>query len=131
MALVFKKKHTGCGGSVSKWEFSVLVSPYRRTSDIDSLLIRLSAELLDRAGWQVGDRCIVQYDRGVWTLTRTTNPREGYKLSRSEKTKSRIANVKLSLSKDEQVELGMKRGDRFEANAIEANGQRIVAAASN
>jgi hypothetical protein len=127
MALLLKKKRAG-SGNVCPFEFSVLVSPYRKGADRDSILIRLSGELLARAGWKIGDRCLIGYDRGVWTLSRTTDDTEGYKVSRGEKTKTRSGNVKVSLSRDEQVELGMKRGDRFEANATEANGDRIVVA---
>lgn len=126
MAIVFKKKQNGRGG-FSRCEVMASVSPYRSGSEIDCLAIRLSAEVLRRAGWQVGDRCIVGYDAGTWTLTRTTNEREGFKLSQSESSKARTANVKLSLSKDEQVQLGMRRGDRHECDAVEACGQRIVA----
>lgn len=128
MAIVFKKKQNGRGG-LSRCDVMVSVSPYRKGSDIDCLAIRLSAEVLRRAGWQVGDRCIVGYDAGTWTLTRTTDEREGFRLSQSERSKSRTANVKLSLSKDEQVQLGMRRGDRNECDAKEACGQRIVAVA--
>lgn len=126
MALIFKKKQNGRGGE-SKSDVMVSVSPYRTKSDIDCLAIRLSAHVLKLAGWQVGDRCIVEYDKGLWTLNRTTSERDGYRLSQSERSKSRTANVKLSLSKDEQVQLGMRRGDRHYCDAITANGERIVA----
>lgn len=127
MGIVFRKKNNGRGGSSSSSDLRVAVSPYRKGSDTDCLAIRLSADLLRRAGWQIGDRCIVEYDAGRWTLTRTTDDREGYRLSQSESSKSRTANVKLSLSKDEQVQLGMRRGDRHECDATEACGKQIVA----
>jgi hypothetical protein len=129
MAVLLKKKRLGTGTSC-KHEFSVLVSAYRRNADRDSLLIRLSINLLARAGWKAGDRCVIGYERGVWTLSRTTDPTEGYKVSRGQRTKTRHGNVKVSLSRDEQVELGMKRGDRFEGDATEANGDRIVVVAA-
>ena len=126
MAIVFKKKQNG-RGSISKCDLMVSVSPYRKGDDTDCLAIRISADLLQRAGWQVGDRCVPGFDAGTWTLTRTTDDREGYRVSKSERSKTRTASVKLSLSKDEQVQLGMRRGDRHECDAKEACGQRIVA----
>jgi hypothetical protein len=126
MALLLKKRHPGTAGEGEAREFSVLVSQHRKDVDRDALLIRLSRGLLARAGWKIGDRCLIGYDRGVWTLSRTTNDKEGYKVSCGENAKTRHGNIKAVLTRDDQVELGMKRGDRFQADAIEANGDRIV-----
>lgn len=126
MALIFKKKQRGSDGG-SKCDLLVSVSPYRRGTSTDCLALRLSAELLARSGWKVGDRCIPAYDAGTWTLIRTTDAKDGYRLSQSQKSQGRTANIKMSLTKDEQIELGMRRGDRRECDVTEASQEKIVA----
>jgi hypothetical protein len=125
MRVIFKKRKSGSSGNPC--DVAITVSPYRKGSDIDCLAIRLSARTLKMAGWQVGDRCIPEYEDGVWTLSRTTSRQEGYCLSQSIKSKTSTANVKLSLEKGQQIAIGMRRGDRKECDVTEASGEKIVA----
>jgi hypothetical protein len=127
MLLVFKKRRTGGVGQQPDCDIAIGISPYRKDGASDCMAIRIAWHVLKAAGWQIGDRCIPQYDGERWTLVRTTNVQDGYAISRSTTSKSKAGNVKLSLCRDHQVQLGMRRGDRQRCSVVEANGEQIVA----
>ena len=127
MNIVFTKQSVGHRGGESLCDLLVTVNKKQKQTGKDSLVVRLSADLLERSGWKVGNRCLLRYDGSSWTLDRTNDEKNGFKVSRSMKTNTKTGTIKLTLNKDKQVQLGMLPGDRHECDAAEASGQRIVA----